>query len=141
MNMEALSIDDLASASGLTRRGVRVYVQQKLLPPPLSKGRNAHYGLKHLTQLRRIIELQSAGHSLEEIREIFAGQTVSPPDPPRRIRRGVFQAVLMTRMSLIDGVELSYDTARFHPNVNDLIALRDLAEKVFKPKGDEHARD
>ena len=141
MNAEALSIDDLASASGLTRRGVRFYVQQKLLPPPLSKGRSAHYGWEHLTQLRRIITLQSAGHSLQEIREIFAGQTVPLPDPPRRPRRGVFQATLMTRMNLVDGVELAYDPARFHPNVDDLIALRDLAEKVFQPKGDEHARD
>lgn len=141
MISDELSIDDLASAAGLTRRGVRFYVQQKLLPPPLAKGRNAHYGPEHLERLKRIVALQSAGHSLEEIRQIFKGNVVPPPEQPRRPRRGVFQATLMTRISVIDGVELAYDAAKFHPNVEDLVALRDLVQKVFQTKGDEHARD
>lgn len=141
MISDGLSIDDLASSAGLTRRGVRFYVQQKLLPPPLAKGRNAHYGQEHLDRLKRIIELQSAGHSLDEIRRILSGEPVPPPENPRRLRRGVFQATLMTRMNLVDGVELAYDAARFRPNVEDLVALRDLVQKVFQSKGETHGRD
>lgn len=141
MISDELSIDDLASQAGLTRRGVRFYVQQKLLPPPLAKGRNAHYGHQHLDRLKRIVELQSAGHSLEEIRRIFSGEPVPPPEDRRRVKRNVFQATLLTRLALADGVELAFDASRFRPKMEDLVALRDLVQRVFSDKGDEHARD
>jgi DNA-binding transcriptional MerR regulator len=72
MDSEALSIGELADAAGLTRRAIRFYVQQKLLPPPLGRGRGNHYDARHLSRLRRVIALQQAGHSLEAIRQVLA---------------------------------------------------------------------
>src|ERR687894_1051120 len=74
-----LSIGELADAAGLSRRAVRFYVQQKLLPTPLGRGRGRHYDASHLERLRRIGELQNAGHSLDAIRRILDGQSVPAP--------------------------------------------------------------
>jgi DNA-binding transcriptional MerR regulator len=144
---DELSIDDLAGAVGMTRRGVRFYVQAKLLAPPRTRGRGAHYGPEHLKQLQRIIELQSAGHSLEEIRRIFSGASVPAPPAHRRITRPLLDATLVSRLSLCEGVELSFDAARYQPRLEDLLQLKQLAQRVFgdsnasNPTGDNHARD
>src|SRR5258706_2978826 len=79
MEGERLSIDELADAAGLTRRGIRFYVQQRLLPTPHGVGRGKHYDASHLTRLRAIRELQTAGHSLEEIRHLLSGGIVETP--------------------------------------------------------------
>ena len=69
-----MSIGELADAAGLTRRVIRFYVQQKLIPSPTGVGRGKHYGASHLATLRRVLELQKGGHSLEEIRELLKVQ-------------------------------------------------------------------
>src|SRR5687768_463679 len=75
-----LSLEELADRVGLSRRAIRFYVQRGLLPPPLGLGRGKHYDLRHLNALRRIQELQAAGHSLDAIGQILAGGsgTVTP---------------------------------------------------------------
>lgn len=62
------SIEELAEHCGVTRRTVRYYVQEQLLPSPLGVGRGRHYGAEHLSRLRRLKELQEAGLSLAEVR-------------------------------------------------------------------------
>ena len=130
---DPIGIDDLAAAAGLTRRAVRFYVQQKLLPPPAGVGRGRHYGRSHLDRLREIVAQQAAGHSLDAIRRLAAGQPVPPPPPPPAARRPKpsLSAQLWTRVTLADGVELSFDTAKHQPDAADLLALRDLARRVF----------
>ena len=143
-----LSIGELADAAGLTRRAIRFYVQQKLLPPPTGRGRGRHYDGRHLDQLRRVLELQAAGHSLEAIRTIFskpgviatalrdaratngaaphrepsgsaAGPAAGPPP-----ERAVLRAELWTRLRLGDGIELSFDATKHNPTVEQLLELR-----------------
>src|SRR5687768_76876 len=111
-----LSIAELADAAGLSRRAIRFYVQQRLLPAPSGRGRGRHYDPSHLERLRRIAELQSAGHSLDAIRRILEGgresmSTLSAPEPQaRRPRvRPALSAELWTRLRLSDGVELHFD--------------------------------
>ena len=69
-----MSIDELADAAGLTRRSIRFYVQQKLLPAPLGAGRGSHYDATHLERLKQVQQLQEAGHSLDAVRRIIAGE-------------------------------------------------------------------
>ena len=134
-----LGIDELAAAAGLTRRAVRFYVQQKLLPPPNGVGRGRHYDQSHLDQLRRVTELQQAGHSLDAIRRLLAGEAVPPPAeaPPRRRSRPAVVAQLWTRVALADGVELTFDTAKHRPTAEGLVALRELAQAVFARAEDD----
>jgi DNA-binding transcriptional MerR regulator len=130
MESEMLSIGELADAAGLSRRAVRFYVQQKLLDPPAGVGRGRHYGREHLNQLKRIATLQSSGHSLEEIRQIFDGQSVEPATARRRIKPLV-STELWTRLSIADGIELNFDARRFSPSAEDLSELRDEIRRVF----------
>lgn len=135
-----LSIGELADAAGLSRRAIRFYVQQRLLPLPTGRGRGRHYDQSHLDRLRRIAELQSAGHSLDAIRRILEGATAEAPvaatpdvEPRTPRRRAAFAAELWTRLRLAEGVELHFDAARHQPDVGKLIALREAIRDVFRP--------
>jgi DNA-binding transcriptional MerR regulator len=141
-----LSIGELADAAGLSRRAIRYYVQQRLLPLPTGRGRGRHYDQSHLARLRRIAELQAAGHSLDAIRRILDGGTVPAPvaveaAPTPTGRRAAFAAELWTRLRLAEGVELHFDAARHQPDVGKLSALREVIREVFRPDGREDVAD
>jgi DNA-binding transcriptional MerR regulator len=63
MTQDEYSIEQLANLTGFTRRNIRSYVQQGLIDPPDSVGRNARYGRKHLVVLQAIRVLKE-GHNL-----------------------------------------------------------------------------
>ena len=141
-----LSIGELADAANLSRRAVRFYVQQKLLPTPLGRGRGRHYDRSHLDRLKQIAELQSAGHSLDAIRRIIDGKPV--PASPSQSGNGAsaarparskpsLSAELWTRLRLMDGVELSFDSTKHQPDVQALLALRDAVRDVFQRREEE----
>jgi DNA-binding transcriptional MerR regulator len=143
MESGELSIGELADAANLSRRAVRFYVQQKLLPTPLGRGRGRHYDRSHLDRLRQIAELQSAGHSLEAIRRIQDGKPVPAPtsqsDNGARAARSkpALSAELWTRLRLMEGVELSFDSTKHQPDVQALLALRDAVRDVFQRREEE----
>jgi DNA-binding transcriptional MerR regulator len=72
------NIDQLADLGGVSRRTVRYYVQEGLLPAPLGVGRGPHYDRSHLDRLLDVKARQEAGQSLDQIR---AGR---PSSSPRR---------------------------------------------------------
>lgn len=76
MQHDRLSIGELADAAGLTRRAIRFYVQQKLIPAPHGLGRGKHYDASHLQKLLQIIKLQRSGHSLDHIRHLMSRSDV-----------------------------------------------------------------
>ena len=154
MESGELSISELADAAGLSRRAIRFYVQQKLLPAPLGLGRGKHYDASHLQRLKRIAELQAAGHSLDAIRRILAGGADAPPGRPQagevlglapapgRMSRPrvALSAELWTRLRFAEGVELHFNAARHQPDVEQLLALRDAVRAAFRldrPAGHE----
>ena len=144
MESGELSIGELADAANLSRRAVRFYVQQKLLPTPLGRGRGRHYDRSHLDRLRQIAELQSAGHSLDAIRRILDGKPVAAPksessDNGARTTKPkpALSAELWTRLRLMDGVELSFDSTKHQPDVQALLALRDAVRDVFQRREEE----
>ena len=144
MESGELSIGELADRAGLSRRAIRFYVQQDLLPAPLGRGRGRHYDATHLERLKRIAQLQTAGHSLDAIRKILArqpGDGVEPApmttDAPRPSRpRPALSAELWTRLRLMEGVELHFDAAKFRPEVEGLLEIRDVIRSVFRPEQD-----
>jgi DNA-binding transcriptional MerR regulator len=133
MNSDELSIGELAASAGISRRAVRFYVQQKLIDAPAGLGRGRHYGAHHLDQLRKITQLQTAGHSLEEIRQILAGKQVESGAPQQRRERArpLVSAQLWTRVRVGEGIELNFDARRFSPSGHELARLRDVIRKTF----------
>src|SRR4029450_11325862 len=82
------AIQDLADLADVSRRTVRYYVQEGLIPAPLGVGRGHHYAQAHLDRLLQVKELQAAGRTLDEIRAALDGGTkgrvaarsAAPPD-------------------------------------------------------------
>ena len=137
MEAEELSIGELADAAGLSRRAVRFYVQQRLLPAPAGRGRGKHYDSSHLHRLKQIMGLQEAGHSLDAIRRILNGEAIELPAPTSpRASRSTLSAQLWTRLVLMEGVELHFNAARHQPEVEQLLALRQAVREVFGKDSD-----
>ena len=99
MDEPRYAIGDLAELAGVSRRTVRYYVQEGLLPAPLGLGRGNHYGREHLDRLLKVKALQEKGYTLDEIRGARAAEEAPPaaPAPERAVYR---------RLQLAPGVEL-----------------------------------
>jgi DNA-binding transcriptional MerR regulator len=132
-----MTIGELGDTAGLSRRAVRFYVQQGLLPPPLGAGRGAYYEPAHLDRLNRITELQAAGHSLDAIRRILDGSSapMPPTPPPASITRPAtkLSAELWTRLRVAEGIELHFDATQYNPDVQQLIDLREAVLRAMTP--------
>ena len=64
-------LSELSGLTGVEARTIRHYISIGLLPPPLSKGRDAHYGPVHLERLKAIAVLRRR-MKLDEIREVLS---------------------------------------------------------------------
>jgi DNA-binding transcriptional MerR regulator len=84
-----MTIDALASASGMTVRTLRSHASRGLLPPPVMRGRVGYYGATHLARLTFIKEMQSAGFSLSSIEQILAGVPDDAGDAMLHVIRGL----------------------------------------------------
>jgi DNA-binding transcriptional MerR regulator len=98
-------IGDLARLGGVSRRTVRYYVQEGLIPPPLGVGRGNHYGAEHLEQIIRVKTMQEAGRTLDEIRrgpsDRAAVRRKADAGEAVRVDRSLWR-----RLTLAPGVEL-----------------------------------
>jgi DNA-binding transcriptional MerR regulator len=70
---ELLTIEQLASRTGLTVRNIRSHVTRGLLPPPHLKGRTGYYGREHVARLQLITGLQEQGFNLASIQKLVSG--------------------------------------------------------------------
>ena len=99
------AIGDLARLAGVSRRTVRYYVQEGLLPAPLGVGRGHHYGREHLDRLLQVKALQEAGRTLDEIRHVVAGRP-QPGALGGRPNAEPLPRTMWRRVELLPGVEL-----------------------------------
>jgi DNA-binding transcriptional MerR regulator len=100
-NTRRYGIDELAELGGVSRRTVRYYVQEQLLPAPLGVGRGDHYGQEHLDALLKVKSMQEAGLSLDAIHRALAG---APPRP--RLAAPASHQSIWRRLAVAPGVEL-----------------------------------
>lgn len=96
---DAMTIHQLAQRSGVPARRIRHYVAERLLPPPVGRGRAAHYGKTHLALLAQIQALREVNLSLDEIRQrLGAAPTLEVP--------GSAPATTWRRWEIAPGIEL-----------------------------------
>jgi DNA-binding transcriptional MerR regulator len=110
------AIGDLARLAGVSRRTVRYYVQEGLIPAPHGVGRGNHYGPEHLDQILRVKAMQESGRTLEDIRYTLARGTARGSKPRRAAKPAVAKTTadrlaspersLWRRLTLAPGVEL-----------------------------------
>ena len=68
---ERLTIEDLASRTGMTVRNIRAHQSRGLLPAPEIRGRTGYYGAEHVTRLALISEMQADGFNLKAIKRLI----------------------------------------------------------------------
>jgi len=124
-------IQELASLGGVSRRTVRYYIQEGLIPPPLGLGRGDHYTSAHLEALVRVRTLQEQGQTIAEIRQALAG----PKSPPAAAEMPARRAWI--RVELAPGVELHVSTAHRLPPPSRLIELAEWCRDNLPPT-EEH---
>jgi len=99
------AIGELATLGGVSRRTVRYYVQEGLIPPPLGLGRGNHYTAEHLDQLLRVKTMQESGRTLDEIRRAL-GQKQHRGAPQVQLHEDAPPRSLWRRIAITPGVEL-----------------------------------
>ena len=134
---ERYGIEDLAELGGVTRRTVRYYVQEELLPAPLGVGRGRHYGAEHLERLLQVKSLQEQGLPLSEIRRRFRRprRTDEPEQAPRVARSS------WTRLTLLPGVELDVASGVRLPAPSKVEELAEWCRRHFRMEEDVDAED
>lgn len=120
------AIGDLADLGGVSRRTVRYYVQEGLLPAPFGVGRGNHYGPRHLERLLEVKALQEAGRTLDEIRQAPASRPArkSAAPPPLVPTAVSLPRTLWRHVPLAPGVELQ---VAHHVRLPSAARLRELA--------------
>jgi DNA-binding transcriptional MerR regulator len=128
------SIGDLADLGGVSRRTVRYYVQQELLPAPLGVGRGNHYNREHLDLLLRVKAMQESGRTLDEIRQTLEGRSRGPvrSESAMEARRPP-ERTLWRRITLSPGVELHISGGVRLPPAAKLNELADWCRQQFVP--------
>jgi len=67
----SLTIEELATETGMTARNIRAHQSRGLLPPPEVRSRTAHYGSEHVARIRLIQDMQAQGFNLKAIQRLL----------------------------------------------------------------------
>ena len=132
--MDAYTIGQIAELGGVSRRTVRYYVQEGLIPPPEGLGRGAHYRREHLDALLRVKAMQEQGLLLEEIRhavssgEPRAAAAAHPPLTPRSH---------WTRIEILPGLEIHVGSRYQVPAPAKLDELLEWCRIHFRSKRED----
>lgn len=132
---DKFSPEEIATLAGLSRRTIRFYVQEGVLPPPNGAKRGAWYGQEHLARLLQIREWQRAGFTLDQIRSFVEGGTHgADSQPERRQERQPGEIYVRSRVLLAPGIELELDPQESGMGPAEIRELRDecmfLIEKI-----------
>ena len=127
-------VEQLATLGGVTRRTVRFYVQEGLLPPPLGLGRGDHYTQDHLERLILVRELQERGLTIAQIRsELERPAGSAAPDASwLKVPRESW-----SRVHLMPGVELNVSGDIRLPPPSKLIELAEWCRRNFPATEEE----
>jgi len=109
-----LTVEQLASASGMSVRNIRNHQSRGLLPPPEVRARIGYYGEEHVARLRLIQEMQAQGLKLTAIARLIGEG------------RSIDQIVGLTRAV----------TAPFETESPEVLSRADLADR-FGPAGEK----
>lgn len=128
MKKRAWTIDELVEKTGFSRRTIRYYVQEGLVPPPAGRGRGGFYYDSHLAVLEKIRSLQAAGHRLAAIRRLLAaGPAAAAPvaDIPPVARSP------LARYRLAPGVDLLVERAAEEADPEKIRTIARLARAIL----------
>lgn len=123
------SVGELAELGGVSRRTVRYYVQEGLIPAPYGLGRGSHYGPEHLEELVKVKAMQEQGMALDAIRSALSGDEDIPI--PMVDVRTLAPRSQWTRIELVPGVEIHVSSRRRVPPPVELEELVEWCRSHF----------
>jgi len=127
------NVDELADLGGVSRRTVRFYLREGLLPKPLGVGRGPHYADEHLRQLLRVREMQAQGLTLAAIHEALAkGRGPAAVQAPKRSA--------YVRLELAPGLQLHVASDIRLPPPGRLAELATWCREWFRQEGAREKR-
>jgi DNA-binding transcriptional MerR regulator len=141
MDAVRYGIADLADLGGVSRRTVRYYVQEDLLPTPLGVGRGQHYGPEHLQTLLRVKSLQEAGRSLDEIRAILHRKPARAAVAAEAAVESTLERSVWRRIAIAPGVEIHVSSALRLPPPSKLGELASWCRIYFGTPEKENSND
>ena len=97
--------EELCALVDLPARKIRYYIQMGLVDRPDGLNRGAKYLTRHVEQLLSIKKWQSAGLSLERIRDLLHGDIDDLP--PKRQTAGTIE--VWSRLQVAQGIELNVE--------------------------------
>jgi DNA-binding transcriptional MerR regulator len=128
-------IEELADLGGVTRRTVRYYLQEGLLPPPLGLGRGRHYGEEHLKRLLEVKALQEEGLPLVAIRAGVGGAgRHARALEARAAAETTLPRSAWSRLEILPGVELNVSSAYRLPSPGRIRELAEWCRLHFRPE-------
>ena len=132
------SIDEISALVELPLRTVRYYIQLGLVDRPIGEKKAAYYTAVHVDQLLTIRKWQSAGLSLERIREILAAPEAGLLPPPRP--RGAGTVEVWSHLVVADGLEITLEPGRAGLSSEDVRALFRGVTALYEQikKGQDH---
>src|SRR4051794_15848341 len=101
-----LTIEELARETGMSVRNIRAHQSRGLLPPPALRARTGYYGAAHVTRLRLIQEMQTAGFNLAAIKHLLK-DTGTGGDEAIDFARALMTPWASEQPEMIDGAELA----------------------------------
>ncbi|HEX4183368.1 MAG TPA: MerR family transcriptional regulator [Caulobacteraceae bacterium] len=139
----------LAARVGLPVRTVRFYLRERMIDPPLGRGRGAHFDDRHVDQLERVRWMRGVGLDLETIRTagaeteaLLAQRGLQPghlstsvgwpaPEYPPEDESDGLNLASAIRIPMADGVELLVDPDKPIPSPRQLVEIALLIRKAF----------
>lgn len=126
LTIEAMTISQLAEASGVPTRRIRHFIAEGLLPPPHGRGRAAHYGREHLLRLQQIQAYRDVNLGLEEIRHRLGDVRHGPSEVSAAPES-------WTRWEIVPGIEL-HARVDLEPSITTLArVLVGVARQLMTP--------
>ena len=132
--MDEYTIGELAELSGVSRRTVRYYVQEGLIPPPEGLGRGAHYGREHLEALLGVKSMQEQGLMLEDIRASLSSgkHRAAAAESPLALSRSRW-----IRIEILPGLEIHAESRYQIPPAAKLKELLEWCRTHFRSKRED----
>jgi DNA-binding transcriptional MerR regulator len=109
---DLLTIDQLASRTGMSVRTIRFYATRGLLPPPRLRGRVGLYGADHVARLELVSELSSLGFTLAAIEGFLARLPASAGAEELALLRALLAPWVPERLEELDADELARRAGR-----------------------------
>jgi DNA-binding transcriptional MerR regulator len=102
-----LTIEQLATRTGMSVRNIRAHASRGLLPPPELRGRTGFYGPEHVARLQLIAGLQQQGFNLAAIAKLVVGPAATSAEETVAFYRTALGPWLTEAPQIVDEAELS----------------------------------